>query len=100
MAELKGRKFHGKKNLLNQFLKEYPDYSFRPATSEDGDLCVALAEKWCRVKVCDRPDFAMELSAVKRSFDAFDGIGLGESSSLSPEFWWASPSTVGKERTW
>lgn len=77
LAELKGRKFHGKKNLLNQFLKEYPDYSFRPATSEDGDLCVALAEKWCRVKVCDRPDFAMELSAVKRSFDAFDGIGLG-----------------------
>ncbi len=51
LAELKGRKYHKKKNLLNQFLKKY-DYSYLSLSAENIHLTTRMQEDWCTWRDC------------------------------------------------
>jgi len=51
LVELKGRKFHKKKNLLNQFVKNY-EYSFLPLGAENVHLTMQMQEDWCTWRDC------------------------------------------------
>lgn len=35
LSEFKGKRYHGQKNHVNKFMKEYPDFSFEPFGEED-----------------------------------------------------------------
>ncbi len=46
LADLKGKKLHGKRNHINRFLEQYPDYEFALIDDENRDACMMLAHKW------------------------------------------------------
>ncbi|GEM_PF-1071422 len=51
LAQLSGRKLHGKRNLISQFIKNYPDYKIiyqdkKNLNCESFRKCIELADKW------------------------------------------------------
>ncbi len=62
LLELKGNRFHKKKNLLNQFRKRYA-YQFIPFTRDLIDRASAMQESWCTWRDCESSD---SLSAENR----------------------------------
>lgn len=51
LIDLKGNRFHKKKNLLSQFLKYSPEYE--PITKENMPEVFEFQSEWCRLKQCD-----------------------------------------------
>ena len=47
LATLAGRKYHGKKNHCNAFVKEYPDYVYEEMSRSNIDECIAFGDMWC-----------------------------------------------------
>lgn len=58
LSELKGRKYSKKRNLVNQFLKNYENrYSFEEINDSNQDEVLFFIEEWCKKRDCDRdPD--------------------------------------------
>ena len=52
LMELKGKRFHKKKNLLNQFKKKY-DFKYVPLEAEMIDKAMAMQEDWCTWRDCE-----------------------------------------------
>lgn len=52
LIELKGNRFHKKKNLFNQFVKKY-DYQYVELGPECIEKALALQTEWCLWKECD-----------------------------------------------
>ncbi len=46
LAELKGRKLASKRNHINNFIRNYPQWSYEPITEENMDDCRRMAEQW------------------------------------------------------
>jgi len=66
LVDLKGNRFHKKKNLLNQFIKKY-DYTYVPFVPELIDQAMALQESWCTWRDCESSDvLAAENHAIFR----------------------------------
>lgn len=51
LRELKGNRFHKKKNLLNQFTRNYT-YEYREMTADMADCAIALQDDWCAWREC------------------------------------------------
>lgn len=62
LVELKGNRFHKKKNLLNQFRKKYA-YHYVPLTGDLIDRALSMQEDWCTWRDCESSD---SLSAENR----------------------------------
>jgi hypothetical protein len=73
LVALEGNKLHKKRNLINQFLALYPGHLTQPLQASDLGACLALSEKWCRMRTCVELDFDHETSALKRAL-----LHLGE----------------------
>jgi hypothetical protein len=63
MVELKGNRFHKKKNLLNQFIKKY-DYRFETFGPSMVEPAMAMQADWCDWRDCESSNV---LSAENRS---------------------------------
>ena len=77
LFELSGNKLHKKRNLVSQFQNLFPGHVSRPLQAVDLADCLALAEKWCRLRTCDALDFNHETSALKRALSHFAELELG-----------------------
>jgi uncharacterized protein len=55
LIELKGNRFHKKKNLLNQFLKKY-DHTYLEFGSAMVDQALGMQEDWCAWRDCENDD--------------------------------------------
>jgi hypothetical protein len=53
LAELKGRKFHDKKNKVNKFRRQY-EYEYLTLTPELIRECIEFEDYWCEVKECEK----------------------------------------------
>lgn len=53
LIELKGRKYHSKKNHINSFRRNYSGYQYIPLTPEWVPHCIANQMDWCKKKGCD-----------------------------------------------
>lgn len=51
LAELKGRKYDGKRNNVKKFLKNY-EYIFEPITRENIEECKEFQKEWCIGRGC------------------------------------------------
>ena len=63
LIELKGNRYHKKKNLLNQFRKKY-EYSYVPLTSDRVEHAIGMQTDWCTWRDCESSDI---LSAENRA---------------------------------
>jgi len=70
LAELAGKKFHKKKNLVNQFLHTYT-HDQRPLTRESVPLALEILEQWRQDKGGDGDYFA-----AKEALELFDFLTL------------------------
>ncbi len=52
LINLTGRKYHGKRNHINRFKKEY-EYEYVPLTVEYLDECRRIMDKWCEGRDCN-----------------------------------------------
>ncbi|MDF2568442.1 MAG: hypothetical protein K0R55_46 [Sporomusa sp.] len=53
LIELKGRKYHSKKNHINSFRRNYSDHQYMALTPEWVPHCIENQLEWCRKKGCD-----------------------------------------------
>jgi len=75
LIELKGKKFHAKRNHVNKFLRDYTaeldDYA--PRYYEE---CVELQKQWARNKNADEQSAKDELNTIKRALENFEYLNL------------------------
>ena len=79
LINLSGRKFHGKKNHLNAFQKEYPNAQYVPITKEIIPKCREELNIWAKVHKRENPDdpfICYEQAAIHEIFDHFDRFNL------------------------
>jgi hypothetical protein len=76
LVDLPGNKLHKKRNLINQFLAQYPGHISQPLQASDMAACLELSEKWCRQRNCRELDFDHETSALKRALLHFGELEL------------------------
>lgn len=75
LRELKGRKYHSKRNHLSNFKRNYPDYVYEPMTSAMVEEVWRFLEEWCSQKACSSSFGAglhCEKKAIREAFDYFD----------------------------
>jgi hypothetical protein len=53
LIELKGRKYHDKKNRVNKFRSSYK-YEYQTLTPDLIDECLEFEDYWCEVKECEK----------------------------------------------
>ncbi len=72
LAELTGNRYHKKKNLLNQFTKNY-EYAYVPLESELIAKAVAMQDDWCSWRDCESSDIlSAENQSISRIFNHWD----------------------------
>ena len=52
LISLAGKKLHGKRNHINRFKENYPDWRYEKITDENVEECIAMAEEWRRQNDC------------------------------------------------
>ncbi|MEX1329978.1 MAG: phosphatidylglycerol lysyltransferase domain-containing protein, partial [Desulfobacterales bacterium] len=74
LAELKGNRYHKKKNLLNQFVKKY-DYTYVPFEPELIEQAMAMQDDWCTWRDCESSDIlSAENKSISRIFKSWDQL--------------------------
>ncbi len=80
LINLSGRKFHGKKNHLNQFYKDYPAAEYAAITAEMIPQCLERLDAWYEAQVANYPELAENLNHERRGiqevFEDFEFFGL------------------------
>ena len=85
LAGLKGNRYSKKRNLINQFQRDFVDpgkVGIDAINRENAEECLTFLEEWCRERDCDADD-QVDLSCEKQAaintlvhFDAFDLKGI------------------------
>lgn len=78
LAELKGRKYHSKKNHFNRFVTAYPDYRVEPISDENIDEVRKMVDKWYVDRLAEAPDsdFQMEQVAIEKAIKSYKELGM------------------------
>lgn len=78
LAELKGRKYHSKKNHYNRFRENNPDYRVTPITADNISTLRSLADEWYNTRKKEVPDsdFQMEQVALERALSHYEELEL------------------------
>jgi uncharacterized protein len=76
LIELKGRKYHGKKNHINKFISQY-DYMYKPITKDYIEQCLQFARQWRSMRgEEENPELIDEEEAIGQALYNFDALGL------------------------
>ena len=76
LIELKGRKYHRKRNHIKQFQEKYSS-QYIPLTSEWIPQCLRLETEWCDLRHCEViPGLLNESLAIKEVFTHFEELGV------------------------
>lgn len=76
LATLSGRKYHGKKNHLNGFKKDNPDYVFEEITQDNIPECITFAENWCEARIANDQSLVCEFCAIKEALYNKDFLNI------------------------
>ena len=74
LIELKGKRYHKKKNLLNQFRKKY-EYSYVPLTPDRVEHAIGMQTDWCTWRDCESSDIlSAENRAIYKILEKWDTL--------------------------
>lgn len=70
LISLSGKKLHGKRNHINNFIRTYPDYQYERIDKDNKEECLKLAQDWREENGCDtdpekNQEFCVTLRALK-----------------------------------
>ncbi len=77
LRQLKGRKYHSKRNHLSNFRKNYPDYRYEVMTADMREEVWQYIELWCKQKACSgnfSDGLICEKKAIREALDYFDQL--------------------------
>ena len=76
LADLSGRNFHAKRNHINRFKENFPDYTTKIITKDNIHFAKELAAEWYKDRLQKNPtsDFDMEQIALDRTLRFFDTL--------------------------
>lgn len=71
LIKLSGKKYHGKKNHINKFLKTHADWKYEDITDENLEECLEMAYAWRKENDCDADElksaeFCVTLNALRK----------------------------------
>lgn len=76
LIRLSGRKYHRKKNQLNQFLKSC-SYEYIPLDASLAHKLLAFQDTWCRMRQCEEdPGLSLEDEAIREVLNRFGELGV------------------------
>lgn len=76
LATLKGKKLHGKRNHINKFIQEHPDYEYRRLEPSMYEECIAVYDEWKEGKGLSETEFANERRSVVLALSNMEALGL------------------------
>ena len=78
LADLKGRKFQKKRNHLNRFRAEHPNYTIEPLSACNMARAQHMVNDWYlnRFKEDPQGDYLLENIAIARAFQNFGELGM------------------------
>lgn len=77
LRELKGRKFHKKKNHANAFRQSYPEYEYRVMDETVALETQTFLKEWCRQRDCEKGDsLDCERKALSIGLQNFRALGI------------------------
>ena len=76
LAELKGKKLHGKRNHINKFIEEHPDFVYKKLDSSMYGECIAVYDEWKEEKGLSEKEFANERRSVVLALENMDKLNL------------------------
>ena len=78
LAELAGKKYHGKRNHIHRFCDAHKSYIARPIDDEILPMVRAMADEWYKDKLLSDPlaDFEFEKAALTKALDFYKELGL------------------------
>ncbi|MBO5342010.1 MAG: DUF2156 domain-containing protein [Lachnospiraceae bacterium] len=70
LGTLAGKKLHAKRNHINRFVENYPEWTYEEITDENLEDCFAMARKWREQNKCDEDkeksaEICVTLNALK-----------------------------------
>ena len=76
LAELKGRHYHKKRNLIKQCLAAHKCV-YEPITSQQISECQDMQDRWCQSRECGKnPGLCNEYTAIRETFSHYDTFGV------------------------
>lgn len=77
LISLAGKKLHQKRNHINRFKENNPDWGYEPITPKNMPEIMLMNDKWCEINGCDGDkSLADEVCAVRNALRDFFSLGL------------------------
>lgn len=78
LADLPGKRYHGKRGHLKNFFSDHPNFETLPLTDSTIYMAEELAETWYREREEENPnsDYIMERAALKKAFRCHKELGM------------------------
>ena len=78
LAELKGKKYHGKRNHLNRFAEAHPRHAVEEITEENVGEARRFVEDWYAQRLAEDPDadYQMEAVAIEKALRDFRALNM------------------------
>lgn len=76
LATLKGKKLHGKRNHINKFMQENPDWEYKKLVPSMYEDCIAVYDGWKESKDLSEDEFANERRSVVLALTNMEELGL------------------------
>ena len=78
LADLKGKKYHGKRNHLKRFFDTFPNYTVQPIGEANISKVKQFTENWYKTKFIenDNNDFHLDKEALEKAFNDYQELGL------------------------
>ena len=77
MISLAGKKLHGKRNHINKFKENNPQWSYETLTKDNMEECLQMAEEWKHLNLCgEKGEKHAEFCVTRRALTQFEELGL------------------------
>mgnify|MGYP003290337283 CR=1 FL=1 len=77
LISLKGKKLHGKRNHINKFKENNPQWSYEPLTGDNLEECLVMSGEWKEANLCGKRDGKhAEFCVTTRALRQFEELGL------------------------
>lgn len=78
LADLNGKKMQQKRNHINRFVQDHPDWTAEPIRPDMLDECRQMAANWYALQEEEHPDkdFLLEKRALRLAFDAYEPLQM------------------------
>lgn len=68
LVSLRGKKLHRKRNHINNFKRNNPDWSFEPLTEDNIEEAIEMNKEWCIDVGCENDDDLLDENCATRYF--------------------------------